>query len=77
MEISQVPPEDVRTCLGSSTPPSPDTPHQTGLSGVAFGQLDSLGTSNFRLFVALWPTSARAPVNAQPPSSRMTVHDSG
>ena len=43
MKTSQVPTKDVRTCMGSSTPWRPPSPHRGGDVGVAFDGAHSLG----------------------------------
>ena len=52
MKPSQVPEQDLRTCLGSLTPRSPAVPHLGGPAGVAFDRDYSLGTSDHGAFDA-------------------------
>ena len=80
MKTSQVPTKDVRTCLGSSTPWSPSSPHRRGAVGVAFDRGDSLGAPELVAFDAQLPRPS-APLSTLrlPPHSdrRMTRGEGG
>ena len=54
-ETSQVSPEDVHACLGSSTPRGRPGPHPVGPARVAFDLIDGLGTPELKYFGAQWP----------------------
>ena len=77
MKTSQVPAKDVRTCMGSSTPWSPPSPHHRGDVGVAFDQQARSRRSRHATFRCSIALPVRAPVNASPAASRRPAHDSG
>ena len=72
--------EDVRTCMGSSTPWSPTSPHHIGDVGVAFDRRHSLGSPDKQPFDAPLPCPS-APLSTLhlPPRDdrRMTRGESG
>ena len=65
-----------RTCPGSLTTRGPTAPRDTAAADVAFRHSDSVGTPEFT-FRGSIARPARAPVNASPPPSQTTTHDSG
>ena len=77
MKTSQVPTKDVRTCMGSSTPWRPPSPHRGGDVGVAFDGAHSLGAPDDGSFRCSIAPPVRAPVNASPAASQRPAHDSG
>ncbi len=73
---SQVPTQDVRACLGSSTPRCPTVPHLPGPAGVAFDRDHGLGTSGHCRFRCSIAPPTRAATNASPTPSRVPTHGS-